>query len=142
VLIDRLVVAAQQAHCDYLGYCRGDGRPAMHSQVGLVAEWCSCEALREADRRMSRSAQRDNPATCLLSHPEKFRVRLMPLPALLDRDDVRLRVELEEDWEHAQVIYDALAHDEWDWQRVARLLDQQPALRMRMAALNRAGKHP
>ncbi len=140
VLVDGLVVAARQAHCDYLGYCRGDGRPAVLSQVGLVAEWCSSDALREANRQMPRSAQRDNPATCLLSHPERFRVRLMPLPAPLDRDDVRLRVELEEDWEHAQVIYDALAHDEWDWQRVARLLDHQPALRKRMAALNRAGE--
>jgi spore coat polysaccharide biosynthesis protein SpsF len=140
VLVDRLVVAADKAQCDYLGYCRGDGRPAMHSQVGLVAEWCSCEALGEADRRMARSPRRDHPAACLLSHPEKFRVRLMPLPASLDRDDVRLRVELEEDWEHAQVIYDALAHDEWDWQRVARLLDHQPALRKRMAALNRASE--
>jgi spore coat polysaccharide biosynthesis protein SpsF len=122
-----------------LGYCRKDGRPAVHSQAGLVAEWCSCKALREADRRMSPAARRDHPAACLLSHPEKFRVRLMPLPAMLDRDDVRLRVELEEDWEHAQVLYDALAQHEWNWQCVARLLDDQPALRQRMAALNRSG---
>ncbi|MEX2114043.1 MAG: NTP transferase domain-containing protein [Pirellulales bacterium] len=143
VLIDRLVTAAAgQPACDYLGYCRADGRPAMLSQVGIAAEWCSTQAICQADRETARSADRDHPMACLLGHPDRFRVRLVPLPVELDRDDMRLRVDLEEDWEHAQVIYDALAHDEWDWQRVADLLDHQPALRKRMAALNRAGARP
>ncbi len=140
VLIDRLVIAAAaQPQCDYLGYCRSDGRPALHSQVGVSAEWCGTRALRQADREIVRPADRENPTACLLGHPEKFRVRLLPLPAELDRDDLRLRVDLEEDWDHAQVIVDALAHDEWDWQRIADLLHHQPALRKRMAALNQAG---
>jgi spore coat polysaccharide biosynthesis protein SpsF len=140
VLIDRLVTAAAlHQECDYLGYCRSDGQPALHSQVGVAAEWCSTHALRQADREMTRPADRDNPTACLLGHPERFRVRLMPLPVELDRDDLRLSVDLEEDWDHAQVIVDALAHEEWDWQRVADLLQHQPALRERMATLNRAG---
>jgi spore coat polysaccharide biosynthesis protein SpsF (cytidylyltransferase family) len=67
-----------------------------------------------------------------------FNVRLLPLPAALDREDLRLRIDGEEDWEHAQVIFDAIGHDEWDWRRVADLLHSQPALRKRMAHLNRA----
>jgi spore coat polysaccharide biosynthesis protein SpsF (cytidylyltransferase family) len=67
-----------------------------------------------------------------------FNVRLIPLPPELDRDDLRLKIDFEEDWEHAQVIFEALGHDEWDWQHVADLLDSQPALRKRMAVLNRA----
>ena len=53
-------------------------------------------------------------------------------------DDLRLKIDFEEDWEHAQVIFEALGPDEWDWQRIADLLDSQPALRKRMAVLNRA----
>lgn len=140
VLVDRLVNTAD-AHpaCDYIGYCCKDGRLAVRSQIGLVAEWCSAEALRCADRSVTRQADRDGVTPCLFGHPELFMMRLVPLPRELDRDDVRLCVNREEDWEHAQVIYDALGHEEWDWQRLADLLDHQPRLRQRMAALNRAG---
>jgi spore coat polysaccharide biosynthesis protein SpsF len=139
VLVDRLVTTAD-AHpgCDYIGYCRSDGRPAILSQVGLLAEWCSARALVQADREATRPADRDQVTPYVYGHPELFGVRLMSLPPELDRDDLRLKVDLEEDWEHAQVIYDALGTSEWDWQRVADLLDHQPALRRRMAALNRS----
>ncbi len=50
---------------------------------------------------------------------------------------MRLAVDTEEDWEHAQTIYEALGPEALDWQRIAGLLEQQPALRTRMAALNR-----
>ncbi len=139
-LIDRLVNTAD-AHpdCDYIGYCRANGRPAILSHLGVFAEWCCAEALRRASREAKRPADRENVTSYLFGHPELFTVRLVPLPVELDRDDLRLKVELEEDWEHAQVIYDALGTDEWDWRRVADLLDHQPALRKRMAVLNRDG---
>lgn len=138
-LIDRLVNTADaHPHCDYIGYRRADGRPAILSQVGLLAEWCSADALGRAEREAKRPADRELVTGYLFGHPETFTVRLVPLPPELDRDDLRLEVELEEDWEHAQVIYEALGTDEWDWRRVADLLDHQPALRKRMALLNRA----
>jgi spore coat polysaccharide biosynthesis protein SpsF len=138
VLIDRLVRTAD-AHpaSDYIGYCRADGRLAGLSHVGVFAEWCSADALRHASKAATRSTDRDRVTPYVYGHPETFSVRLVPLPPELDRNDVRLRIDVEEDWEHAQVIYDALGHDEWDWQRLAELLDHQPALRRRMAVLNR-----
>ena len=65
-------------------------------------------------------------------------MRLIQVPAALDRDDVRLTVEEQEDWEHAEAIFEALGPESLDWQRIAGLLDQQPALRQRMAVLNQA----
>jgi spore coat polysaccharide biosynthesis protein SpsF (cytidylyltransferase family) len=61
---------------------------------------------------------------------------LIPAPHQLDRDDVRLAVEGEEDWDNTQDIFDALGPDT-DWQRIAGLLDHQPGLRKRMETLNR-----
>jgi spore coat polysaccharide biosynthesis protein SpsF len=139
VLIDRLASTAD-AHpgCDYIGYCRRDGRPAILTHLGVFAEWCSAEALRRADAEAKSPADRRHVSAYLYGHPEEFNLRLIPLPAELDRDDMRLGIVGEEDWEHAQVIYEALAADECDWQRIADLLDSQPALRQRMAVLNRA----
>jgi len=139
-LIDRLVASAgKHAGCDYAGYCNRDGRPAVLSPLGVFAEWIRGSALRKADRVAKASADRQDVTRYIYSHPEKFNLRLVPAPEKIDRDDVRLRLDRDEDWEHALAIYDALGPEGLEWQRIAELLDHQPALRHRMAALNRAG---
>jgi spore coat polysaccharide biosynthesis protein SpsF len=138
-LIDRLVTTAT-AHpsCDYVSYCSRDGRPAILSPVGIYAEWLRSGALRRAARASGRAADPEHVSGYIYSHPEKFNLRFIPAPAEIDREDVRLTVDIEEDWENTLAIYDALGPEALDWQRIAHLLDHQPALRRRMATLNRA----
>lgn len=137
-LIDRLVIAAEAApECDYVTYSGRDGRPAILSPVSIYAEWFRAKALRQAVRSARTTADREEVTRYLYSHPEKFRVRLIPAPALMDREDIRLRIDQEEDWDHALTIFEALGPEGLEWQRIAELLDHQPALRSRMAALNR-----
>lgn len=136
-LIDRLVGAAvEHPACDYISYCTSDGAPAILSPVGVFAEWCSVAALEQADREAHLTVDRDDATRYLYSHPERFHVRLLPAPPELTRDDVRLKVDVEEDFEHAQVIFETLGTDEFDWQQIAGLLDAQPTIRQRMLALN------
>lgn len=138
-LIDQLVsTAALHPECDYISYCSTDGRPAILSHMGVYAEWCSAVALEQADHQARRSSDRVDATRFMYSHPELFHVRLIPAPAALDRDDMRLKLDREEDWEHAQVIFETLGTEELDWQRIAGLLDAQPAIRERMAVLNAA----
>lgn len=139
VLIDRLATAADRGGpWDYVGYCSSDGVPAIASPLGVYAEWCTATALCDADRQATSPLDREQVTRYIFTHPERYRIQLIPVPSQLDREDVRLTINVEEDWEHAQVIYDALGPDELDWQRIAGLLDHQPALRKRMAVLNRA----
>ena len=91
-----------------------------------------------AARKARATSERDNPTQFVCAHPERFRIRLLPAPAEIDREDFRLTVDIEEDWENALAIFEALGPEELDWQRIAHLLDHQPAMRKRMAALNRA----
>ena len=138
MLIDRLVTTAEaNPHCDYVSYCSRDGRPAILSPVGVFAEWFRTAALLKAARSARSRVDRELVTRYLYSHPEKFNIRLIPAPSGIDRDDVRLTCQIEEDWENALAIFEALGPDELDWQRIAQLLDNQPALRKRMAALNR-----
>lgn len=140
-LIDGLVRASEKHRdCDYIGYCCSNGRPAALSKLGVFAEWCRAEALRRADRETRRNADRRDVTRYLYSHPNTFKLRLIPIPEKLDREDVRLTIDGQEDWEHAEEIIDALGRECLDWQRIAGLLDQQPALRRRMAVLNRADR--
>lgn len=138
VLIDRLVTAGHiHGDCDYATYRMRDGQPAIFSPVGLYAEWFRTAALRKAARAANAPTDRADVTRYLYSHPETFRIRLIPAPPQIDRDDVRLTVDQEEDWDHLLAILDALGSEEFDWQRIADLLDHQPNLRRRMAALNR-----
>lgn len=138
-LIDRLVsMAESHPENDYFSYGSHDGRPALLSSVGVYAEWFRTAALRRLARRRLDSPDRSGVTSYIHSHPEKFRPYWIPAPAQIDRDDVRLSVAEPEDWEHATAILEALGSEEFDWQRIADLLDHQPDLRQRMRALNRA----
>jgi spore coat polysaccharide biosynthesis protein SpsF len=135
-LIDRLVTTAESSpECDYVSYGCRDGQPAMLSPIGVHGEWIRAKSLRQAARRATAPADRDSVTRYLYSHPADYCVRLIPAPAELDRDDVRLALGGEEDWDNTQEIHDALG-PEVDWRRIAGLLDQQPALRKRMQRLN------
>jgi spore coat polysaccharide biosynthesis protein SpsF len=139
VLIDQLVTAVDEGpDCDYVGFRCGDGLPATSTSLGLFAEWCRPAALRVAQQQATVAADRNDATRYLYSNPNEFDVRLLPAPPGLDRDDLRLTIESEEDWDHAQVIFEALGPEELDWQRIAGLLHGQPELRERMAVLNRA----
>ena len=65
------------------------------------------------------------------------RLRILVERHLLLTGSQRAR-ELLEDWDHALAIYDALGPEAFEWQRIAGFLNHQPAMRKRMAALNRA----
>jgi spore coat polysaccharide biosynthesis protein SpsF len=138
VLIDRLVTAAaNHTDADYIGYCSRNGRPIVRSPLGAIGEWIRGSAIRRANRAALHAIDRDQVSSHFHTHPEQFNLRLIPIPRQLDRDDLRLTIGGEEDWERTQTIFEALGPEPHDYRRVADLLHHQPALRERMAVLNR-----
>jgi spore coat polysaccharide biosynthesis protein SpsF len=138
ILIDRLLTLVASGNtCDYASFALADGRPVMQSQLGMFAEWCRGEAVLLANRLARRDHERADATRFLHSHPEIFAIRLFPVPPQLDRDDVRLAIQDEEDWEHVQLILDALGPESLDWQFITALIDRQPTIRARMAHRNR-----
>lgn len=138
VLIDRLVNAAESGEqCEYAGYCSRDGKPAIRSPVGMFAEWFRTAAVRKLARLPLEQSQRDDITLAFVSHAEKFKLRLIPAPPELDREDVRLRLDSEEDYDNAEAIFEALGPERLDWRGITNLLHHQPHLRLRMAHLNR-----
>lgn len=136
-LIDRLVCTANtHPGCDYIGYYSHNGQPAAQSTLGVFAEWARADAIFAAEAEATSTADRRHVTRYLYSHPELFQLRLIPVPQRLDRRDVRLSIGSEEDWEHAQIILDALGPEHLAWQEIAGLLDSHPRIRHHMAALN------
>lgn len=137
-MIDRLVTRAESyGCCDYMGYCSTRGGSALLAQLGVLAEWCRADAVLLADQKATQATERAHLTQFIYSRPDIFQLRLLPVPQPLDRNDLRLSLKLQEDWDHAQLILDALGPENLDWQRITHLLDEQPAIRERMAALNR-----
>ncbi|MBC8353954.1 MAG: NTP transferase domain-containing protein [Planctomycetes bacterium] len=138
-LIDRLICDAH-AHpqCDFIGYMSRDGSEVLQSQLGIFAEWCRADAIFQAERLAIEPLDRQQSTRYVSLHPEQFQLRFLPTPAEIDRDDIRLAIDHEEDWEHAHVIFDALGPERLDWREIAELLANQPELRQKMATLNRA----
>jgi spore coat polysaccharide biosynthesis protein SpsF len=136
-LLDRLVItAAEHPGCDFIGYRSSDGQPAVKSSLGVFGDWFTRDSILQANRDATLAADRNEVPRFLYSHPETFQLRLLQMPTQLDRADFRLALDGEEDWEHAESIFEALGHEDFDWQGIAGLLDQQPVLRERMAVLN------
>ncbi|MBP86760.1 MAG: hypothetical protein CMJ64_08595 [Planctomycetaceae bacterium] len=137
VLIDRLVCDANgHPGTDYVGYVSEDGRSALQAKLGVFADLLRADAIFEAERVAMDPADRADITRFMCSRPDSFQLRLLQAPARLDRRDIRLTIDGEEDWEHANLILDALGPEQLDWQGIADLLANQPDLRHRMAALN------
>jgi spore coat polysaccharide biosynthesis protein SpsF (cytidylyltransferase family) len=128
-LVDRLMAAVAEGTCDYASYCSQAGRLAIQSRLGLVAQWCRVAALREADGKARDPRDRRSVTRYIYSRPEEYRIKLLPIPRSLDREDFRLAILTEDDWDRAQMIIDALGPEGLDWQRIADLLDDHPGLR-------------
>lgn len=138
-LIDRLTrVADQTDDCEYVSYGTSTTCHPVVSSMGLFAEWCRTDAIVRADRDATSLADRRESTRFIYTHPELFQLLILPTPQALDRDDLRLAVRSEDDWDHAQAIYDALGPEGLDWQGIAGLLTHQPEIRRRMAVLNRS----
>ena len=129
-LLDRLVKAAtEDERCDYASYCSKGPRATTHAKFGLVAEWCRVSALVTAAREARDAADRNEITRYIYSRPEQFSLKLVPIPSPLDREDLRLAVTSQDDWERAEDILEALGTDRLDWQRIVDLLERHPTLR-------------
>ncbi|MBA2115610.1 cytidylyltransferase domain-containing protein [Bremerella alba] len=138
VLIDRLSITAQmRSDKDYVGYCLEDGCPASQSSIGLFSEWIRSEALEKASREVKSKADAYRVDTSFLNYPELFSLELLPVPASLNRTDLRFSVANDEDWEELLAIVDALGAETLQWQDVVQIIDAQPPIRQRMAKRNK-----
>ena len=137
-IVDRLIRSAENATCDYAAYQFECSCFAMGKPFGMFPEWYRTKTLYRAARKAADPLHRLFPGLYFIENKDRYDVELLPAPAELDKDDVRLTVEDEEDWEHVVQIFDAIrSHDDdINWKRISHLLHFQPDLRRKMAKQN------
>jgi spore coat polysaccharide biosynthesis protein SpsF len=137
-VVDRLITTVEShPHCDCASYGSHSGEPMVLSPSNVYAEWFRSASLQKANRLAKAQDDREHVTRYFYTHPEQFELCWIPAPIGINREDVRLAVDVEEDWDHALAIYDALGPDHFDLHRITELLNHQPTLRSRMTALNR-----
>ncbi len=91
---------------DYVGYAFPDGRPTIKSHLGLYGELATTAALRRAAAATDESLYHEHVTIYLYTHPEEFRIELIPLPEILQqRTDIRLTLDTPSDFELLHELY-------------------------------------
>ena len=95
-----------KAPADYLSYAFADGRPTIKSHLGLFAELTTTDALRCIAASTTEKLYVEHVTIYLYTHPEEFKVHLLPLPAELEgRFDLRFTLDTAEDFALLQKLY-------------------------------------
>ena len=119
---------------DYIAYGFADGRPTIKSHLGLYSELTTIDALRRAAVSTQEKLYIEHVTIYLYMHPEKFKVRLLPLPAELEgRFDLRFTLDTMEDFTLLQELY-ATFHEKTDRSvhALLQLVQSHPEYRARM----------
>ncbi len=131
ILVDRLVAAAWATPTsDMISFVSSTRPTSSLRSLGLVVEVFRRRALR---RLAGRTDTHDTREVTQLIHsmPELFNARCLPLPAALDRPDLRWALETEDDWEKAHMLLD-LQSDNINYRELADMAIHCDTSRLRV----------
>jgi spore coat polysaccharide biosynthesis protein SpsF (cytidylyltransferase family) len=138
-LIDQLLArVAQTNECDYIAYGSPDGNWRRMDDLGLAGEVCHADTL----RRLRRNADRLPEPSCgsfasWLEHaPGAYHLKYVPVPAELDRCDLRFAVSNETDWDDAELLCETVTGEDSPWQELTQLVKGNELMRESMATRN------
>ena len=123
-LIDRLVRTAElEKNCGYAAYQFTNDVFSVGRPYGLFPEWYRADTLRKASRKLDDPVHRQLPGSFFLDNQDKYVVELLPAPAGLDRNDLRLSFDDEQDWDNIVDLHDAMGLEVLDCRKMSVLLD-------------------
>jgi len=138
-LVDRLMATAQKTDCDYVGFRSTEDDFRKLDHLGLAGEAIHVDSLRRLRRNADRLPCGDHGsmASWLQSAPGAYHLKFLPLPAELDRDDLRFAVEDELDWDDAELLYETVSESDGGWRDLTDVLEAHRELRQSMAFRNK-----
>jgi len=96
VLIERF---EKDIDSDYLSFQKENGTPVMKSHLGYFAEAITSEALLKAQQMTDSTFYHEHVTNFIYENEDHFNVKFIPVPKELDREDYRLTLDTEEDYE-------------------------------------------
>ena len=136
-IVDELVRAAEmEPDCDYAAYQFVNETFGNDRHYGLFPEWYRTAALLEAESKTTDPLYRSLPNMFFLENQQQYKLELLPAPAWLDHNAIRLIVSGEADWEVLNVIYETFQDERCcNIEQVMKLLQRQPTLLEKVRAV-------
>lgn len=125
--------AQRESKADYVAYGFAGGLPTIKTHIGLFAELTTLDALRRVAMRTQAKQDLEHVTIHMYTHPEQFRIELLPVPSPLEgRLDLRFTLDTMDDFELLQQVYASYVEGD-GLERLLSLVDSREDWRCRMA---------
>lgn len=124
--IEKLYQEAKIGQIDYIGFQVND-LPSIKTHFGFWAEYVTLDALNRVKASTHSQVYREHVTNYIYEHPNNFYIKWLPTPIYLkERNDIRLTVDTENDFNTLMVIYKALQsrQKKFSIKSIVKYLDQ------------------
>ena len=103
--LQTLIAIAEDSDADYIGF-KINGLPSIKTHFGFWGEFVTLDALKKVAASTDDLPAHEHVTIHIYSHPEEYRCEWIDCPDFIQgRNDIRLTVDTQEDFENAQQVY-------------------------------------
>lgn len=100
-----LIEKAQRSNAQYIGF-RINGLPSIKTHFGFWGEYVTLDALKQVAASTNELPAHEHVTIHIYTHPEDYQCEWIDCPDFIQgRNDIRLTVDTQEDFENAQQVY-------------------------------------
>ena len=127
-LIKPLIIL-QTSDYDYASYQIGNQNVVM-THWGLFGEFVTLKALEKVISKSSDKKDLEHVTSYIYNHPNDFNLSYLNVPPKLERDDIRLTIDIKEDFEICKEILNHLFRNniEMNYKNILNYIDNNPLL--------------
>ncbi len=106
--LKQLLEYSKQTSADYVGF-RINNKPSIQTHFGFWAEYVSLKALQKVDSLTQEKLYHEHVTNYIYTHSDSFNIEWLDTPQFINgRDDIRLTIDTQADFDNAKTIYKAL----------------------------------
>ena len=132
--IKTLIKKARHSDADYIGF-KINGLPSIKTHFGFWGEFVTLDALQRVAASTDEKPAHEHVTIHIYTHPEEYRCEWIDCPDFIQgRNDIRLTVDTQEDFDNAQRVYADLttSHHGFGLKEIISYVDQHEALKASM----------
>lgn len=135
--LNELITLGMDTDMDYVSRCISSGIPTIKTHYGFWTEYVTVKALEKIAERTDESIYHEHVTNYIYTHPDSFKIMLVPIPFALEKRKIRLTIDTLDDFQMQQSIYNAVYKDNKDFQikDVVDYLDRNVELYLAMDKL-------
>ena len=132
--IKTLIEKAQHSKAQYIGF-RINGLPSIKTHFGFWGEFVTLDALKKVAASTDDLPAHEHVTIHIYTHPEEYRCEWIDCPVFIQgRNNIRLTVDTQEDFENAQQVYADLtkANHNFGLEEIVNYIDEHEEMKASM----------